>query len=129
MADDQERRRASRRAALQRGAVAETLVATRLSAEGWDVLAQNWRGGGGEIDLVILRDGCLRFVEVKLRVPEDTLTDDAVPMHKQLLLRNAAAAWCVAHGDPPVEQAFLVAYVDASRTPWAIRLLDDAFDG
>ncbi|MEL6349991.1 MAG: YraN family protein, partial [Myxococcota bacterium] len=36
-----------------------------LRRDGWDILATNFRGGGGELDVVALRDGLLRVVEVK----------------------------------------------------------------
>lgn len=36
-----------------------------LAAEGWEILARNWRTRGGEIDIIALRGGVLAFVEVK----------------------------------------------------------------
>lgn len=103
-------------------------MADRLAADGWAILDRNWRGGGGEIDLVARLGGRLRFVEVKVRLPDDTLSDDAVSPHKQARLRGAARAWLALHGDAE-EQCFLIAYVDATASPWAVRWLDDAFDG
>ncbi len=98
-----------------------------LVAQGWSVLDRNWRGGGGELDRVVLRGGELRFVEVKLRAEDDALADDAVPAHKRSRLRGAARAWLEAHGEhATAASAFMVVWVDAAgRT----RLLDDAFDG
>ena len=93
------------------------------------MLARNWRGGGGEIDLVALAADRLRFVEVKVRVPEDPLSDDAVPPSKQHRLRRAANAWIAEHGALAEEHCFLVAYVDTATSPWTIRWVDDAFDG
>jgi putative endonuclease len=109
------------------GAAAERLVEENLRTDGWALLDANWRGGGGELDRVMTRDGHLRFVEVKLRADDDALADDAVPHHKRARLRGAARAWMEARPDVPfVSCAFTVAWVDGTG---AVRLVDDAFDG
>lgn len=72
-------------------------------------------------------DGKLRFVEVKVRDPADILGDDAVSPHKRRRLKSAAEAWLAGMAGEPVEACFLVAYVDATVDPWAIRWIDDAF--
>ncbi|MDP2306719.1 MAG: YraN family protein [Pseudomonadota bacterium] len=112
---------------MQRGHLAEVLVAERLAARGWTIHARNWRGGGGELDVVAGHDGKLRFVEVKVRDPADILGDDAVSPHKRRRLKSAAEAWLAGMAGEPVEACFLVAYVDATVDPWAIRWIDDAF--
>ena len=117
----------SRKEALERGARAEVLVAERLVGRGWTLLASNWRGGGGELDLVVAHDGKLRFVEVKVRDPADSLGDDAVSPHKRRRLRAAAETWLAGCAETPLEACFLVAYVDTAATPWAVRWIDDAF--
>lgn len=102
-------------------------MAAALVAAGWQVCARNWRGGGGELDVVVEREGQLRVVEVKLRAVEDPLTDDAIPPSKRSRLRSAARAWLSARGEPDREVCFLVAWVDAKSGE--IGWLDDAFDG
>ena len=47
------------------GRAGESAAASLLEAEGWSVLARNFRGRRGEIDLVTFKDGVLAFVEVK----------------------------------------------------------------
>ena len=79
-----------RRRALRAGADAEERVASLLAADGWSVLARNWRGGGGELDVVVARGVAVRFVEVKLRDPADPLGDEAVSASKRSRLRSAA---------------------------------------
>lgn len=99
-------------------------MAERLHAEGWQVLARNWIGGGGELDLVVARGDALRFVEVKLRA-DPAFAEDALSVAKQARLRSAAAAWLASRGEWRGEQAFLVVWVDGE----ALRFVDDAFDG
>ncbi len=108
------------------GKEAEDHVARALVDAGWTEWARNWRGGGGELDIVVTRDGATRFVEVKLRDATDPLGDDAVAFPKQRLLRQAARAWLAVHGEPRRECAFLVAMVDHDGM---VRWIDNAFDG
>ncbi len=116
-----------RRRALRAGADAEERVASLLAADGWSVLARNWRGGGGELDVVVARGVAVRFVEVKLRDPADPLGDEAVSASKRSRLRGAARAWLLSHsGLDPHDLAFLVAFVAPDGV---VRLVDDAFDG
>lgn len=119
---------ASRRDAWDRGRRAEALVASRLQADGWEILARNWHGGGAELDLVVRRDGALRFVEVKARDPRDEGALEAMTHDKRRRLSRAAEAWLDAFGEPEREAAFLVAVVTMGPGPWTIAWIDDAFD-
>jgi len=49
------------------GRLAEQAAARMLERRRLTVLARNWRGGGGELDLVALEGDTLVFVEVKAR--------------------------------------------------------------
>ncbi len=116
----------ARRASLVLGARMERLVEGLLSADGWEILARNWSGGGGELDVIALRGGEVRFVEVKARDLEDPLSDEAVTSSKRTRLRRAARLWLQQSAwDGPA--AFLVALVDT--TDETVRWVDDAFDG
>ncbi len=128
MDDDAEKLRAARVAAQRRGAVAEDFVADDLVRHGATLLARNWRGGGGELDLVAQIEGRLRFVEVKAR--HDDVLDplESIGPQKRRHLVSAAEAWLSAHGVHAEELAFLVAVVDLGATPWSVRYLDNAFD-
>ncbi|HEX5714119.1 MAG TPA: YraN family protein [Solirubrobacterales bacterium] len=83
------------------GRQAEELVAGRLAAAGWEILARNARTRHGELDLVA-RDGrTLVFVEVKAGRagarfgPERPVL--AVDARKQRRLRRLATAWMAAN--------------------------------
>ena len=58
---------------------------------GYEVLAQNWRGRAGEIDLVLARDGCVVVCEVKTRATvRYGVPAEAVDWRKQRRLRALA---------------------------------------
>jgi putative endonuclease len=116
-----------RRRALRRGHDAEAWVAQLLEAQGWSVLARNWHARGGELDVVVERDGVLRFVEVRARDPRDDTGLESIGPTKQRRLRAAAEAWLLAHGEPEREVAFLVAIVALHADGWTVEWLDDAF--
>jgi putative endonuclease len=119
---------ARRRRALQRGYETEDLIAKRLSDAGWTVLSRNWRGGGGELDLVVMREDSLRFVEVKARKADDALAWEAVTRAKRRRLMGAANAWLRAHDVYFDECAFLVAFVAWTGEVPQVSWVDDAFD-
>ncbi|HFE66718.1 MAG TPA: YraN family protein [Chloroflexi bacterium] len=64
----------------QLGAWGEGVAATHLEAEGYRIVARNWRCRQGEIDLIAQAGATLVFVEVKTRrgrsmgSPEEALT-------------------------------------------------------
>ncbi|MDQ7777907.1 YraN family protein [Paracoccus aminovorans] len=47
------------------GRMAEDSVAREYGMRGYDLIAERWRGQGGEIDLILCKDGEYVFVEVK----------------------------------------------------------------
>jgi putative endonuclease len=117
-----------RRAALLVGHKAERLVGDTLEQRGWTVLCRNWRGGGGELDLVVLRSGVLRIVEVRARSGDMVTAEDSVTPSKQRKLRRAAEAWLLSCDEAWTEVAFWVVVVDLSSDPWTFRWIDNAFD-
>ena len=118
----------TRRAALQSGHDAEAFVEEALAAARWTTLDRNWRGGGGELDRVVVRDGMLRFVEVRARATDDVPAEETISPSKQRKLRRAAEAWMLDHIVSVDEIAFLVALVDLSTDPWSVTWIDNAFD-
>ena len=109
---------------MTRGRDGEEQAASALEADGWRVLARNWRGAGGELDLVVQKNRRLRFVEVKTRSEGDPVGIESVGVAKQAHLVRAARAWIRVHEPDVIEMAFLVAMVEGKRITW----YDDAFD-
>jgi len=78
------------------GAAAERAVARYLARRGWRVVARNWRGGGGELDLVAVRGSTVALVEVKSRGDAGALREP-VRAAQAGRLRNAGAAFLARH--------------------------------
>lgn len=103
-------------------------MAEALITLGWRVLAQNWKAAGGEIDLIVIRDRAVRFVEVKARVDAAIDGEEAITPEKQRRIGAAANAWWMANEVDAEEFAVLVAVVDVHEGETTIRWIDDAFD-
>jgi len=75
------------------GRSAEWFALLLLLAKGYRLRHRNWRGAGGELDLVMERRGEIVFVEVKARSGED-FGGAAAALHdkkKRILTRVSAA--------------------------------------
>ena len=76
------------------GVSGEDLAAQWYEANGYQVLARNWRCRDGEIDLVVRRARTIVFCEVKARSSEAFgLPVEAVTHAKRRRLRVLAAKW------------------------------------
>jgi len=115
-----------RRKAVALGEEAERVVARRYERDGWTVLAHRWMGGGAEVDLIVRDVDRLRFVEVKLRKPEDPVGFEAVDARKVARLRRAGDAFLVDYQGAVREACIAVALVACVDGRWSIDLLDDA---
>ena len=82
------------------GRYGEDLAASRLAADGFEILERNWRCSDGEIDIVAVEDTTLVFVEVKTRTTDGYgYPAEAVVGRKAARLRKLAARWLVEHPD------------------------------
>lgn len=108
----------------------EWLAATWLRLKGYRLLDRNWRGGGGELDLVMERGGAVVFVEVKTRSGSDFGgAAAAVRETKQRAIRRASAAYLSRRGlwDRPTRFDVVAIHRTTSPPWWAIRHYRDAF--
>ncbi|MCB5944938.1 YraN family protein [Acidocella sp. KAb 2-4] len=113
---------ARRRAAQALGCGAEDLVAERLVAKGYQILARRLRTKAGEIDLVAANAGRLLFVEVKARA-SFTEAAYAVSARQQARLLAAAELALALHPDWAREETrFDVALIAAG----GVEMIEDA---
>jgi putative endonuclease len=79
---------------LDLGARGEDLAVAWYTSQGYRVLGRNWRCREGELDLVVSRDRCVVFCEVKTRTGTGFgLPAEAVTGEKQRRLRRLATRW------------------------------------
>jgi putative endonuclease len=65
----------------------EWVALVYLRQLGWDIVARNWRGKRGELDLVAYDDPFLVFVEVKTRrLPAELPPEDQIGREKERML-------------------------------------------
>lgn len=110
------------------GAHGEELAVAELKRLGFKILERNFRGGGGEIDVIAVEKGVLVFIEVKARESGRFGTPfDAVHPGKQKKIASAARAYLAQKRLGEVGARFDVAGVDLDATPPVVTLLRDAF--
>jgi len=80
------------------GARGEELTAEHYVADGYEILARNWRCRQGELDLVLLRDRVLVFCEVKTRRSDRFGSPiEAITRDKRQRIRVLAGRWLDEH--------------------------------
>ena len=107
------------------GETGEDLAASWYAANGYDVLARNWRCRDGELDLVVALGRLVVFCEVKTRSSERFGTPlEAVTRDKQMRIRRLAARW-LEDGAPARPRA--IRFDVASVMNGRVEVLEGAF--
>ena len=109
------------------GAQGEETAVRYLMRRGWRILDRNWRGGGGELDIVALRAGTVAFVEVKSRGDPGALGDPIVWAQRERLIRAATAYLARRPGLAEASSRFDVITIDQTRRRGRVGHLADVF--
>jgi putative endonuclease len=112
------------------GRAGEAQAARFLEAQGYVLLARNWRIREGELDIVAREGDTLAFVEVKTRrTHTHGAGEESIDARKQQRLAQLAERFLAAHPDLAFRQCrFDVVVVDYTQRPAQIRLYRNAFD-
>jgi putative endonuclease len=81
-----------RKAAENKGRVAEVVAITLLVAKGYALLKRRYKSPSGEVDLVMRKGDVTAFVEVKARASHDEAVESVTP-YQARRIANAAAHW------------------------------------
>ena len=73
------------------GSAGERAAERFLVRRGWTIVARNWRGGGGEIDIAATRRGVLAICEVKTRGDAWALAEPLTAAQRARIGRAGAA--------------------------------------
>jgi len=108
--------------------VGEALVRDLLVRARWDILAENFRCQGSELDLVAAKGSTVIVVEVKTRRSIDALLlpESLLSPSKILAIRRGAQKVLADLGTCPETVRLDLALVCASPKPWLARYLCDA---
>lgn len=80
------------------GKKGEQIARSYLEEKGYHILEINWRFKQTEIDLIVMKDEVLVFVEVKTRIGDYFgYPEDAVSRKKQTALQRGSAAYIHLH--------------------------------
>ena len=111
----------------QLGQQGENLAVTLLQKKGYSILAENWRFGKNELDIVAKIGNTIAFVEVKTRSTEffgDP--SQAVSPNKQKRTIQAANAYLEAH-QIDLEARFDIISIVVSNGKTKLDHIEDAF--
>ena len=76
------------------GASGEEMAARWYEANGYEVLARNWRCRQGELDLIVRRNRTIVFCEVKARTTDAFgVPAEAITREKRQRIRVLASLW------------------------------------
>lgn len=108
----------------------ESFAAAHLKARGYEILAQNYRSGRGEIDLVAQDGDCIVFVEVKTRRSLKFGTPQAaVTTQKQRQISKIALRYLQAHNqfDAPCRFDVIAIHLSPQLELLKLEQIENAF--
>lgn len=101
------------------GRLGEQIAADYLRARGYQVVEANWRGRGGELDLVAINNGTVVLVEVRSRSTTTGSTAvESVGRDKQRRLLRAAEEYLARYApNAPARIDVITVYLAPGRAP------------
>ena len=97
------------------GTLGEVRAEQHLTAQGFEILAHNYRIPGAEIDLIARKGDLLVFAEVKLRTDNAMVSGlDAVNLKKMRRIYKTAVRWLCEH---PVDAQPRFDVIEITDTP------------
>ena len=109
------------------GIFGELFASRFLRNNGYEILCSNYRAKGGEVDLIVRKDGVVSFVEVKTRNADSFFSpSDAVDGQKEMNIKNTAAVF-LSQTKISAEVTYDIIEVILDKEKYAIRHIINAF--
>ena len=125
------RKRVSRKSAVSKrkskkhlGDSFEAQALQELQRLGWSILDTQYYTPYGEIDIIVMKDGCVWFVEVKGST-SDYISYERVSKAKRLRIQRSVEHWIMEHEVEYEELEFVVCFRTKNGLDW----IRNAFDG
>lgn len=113
----------------QIGAEQESAACAYLEQNGVTIVERNYRTRRGEVDLIVLHEGYLVFVEVKYRAGADCgFPEEAVTAAKQRTICKVAEWYLYTHGTIMEQAPHGVRYDVIAILGAQVRWIQNAFD-
>lgn len=96
----------------QTGKAGENLAKEYLIKEGYQILKTNFRTRAGEIDIIAFKNNTLVFVEVKLKIGEETGSPEEMINQRKILKIQQMAEFFL-QTNPRLAEAFPSQQIDA----------------
>lgn len=110
------------------GTLGETMAASYLQQQGFELLHQNWRNGHWEVDIIASRGGVLHFIEVKTRrTKKFGHPEESVSRKKLLNLINASEAYLYQQPQWQRIQFDILAITILKTSPTEYFLIEDVY--
>lgn len=109
------------------GQQGEQLIADKLQAEGYKIIARNYLKRAGEIDIIAQKDDLVAFVEVKTRYNPLFDSAEIIDPIKQKKIMIVAKQYLAEHNVHDLYCRFDVALVEHSHGTQTVTYIFDAF--
>jgi len=108
------------------GRQGENLACQFLARRGYRIISRNFRGSGGEIDIVAQKDNTLYFIEVKTSASADFgYPEQRITEQKKTRLLRTAREFLKAFPQQDLEKVFSAVSVLRLRGRWHIETFHD----
>lgn len=107
------------------GDIGEEQALAHLTKHGFSLVERNFHCRGGEIDLIVQKEGMLVFVEVRKRASGQFggAAASVIPA-KQARLKKAAQFYLQRYAEPPVCRFDVIA-IDGDRLNWIVNAIEE----
>lgn len=110
----------------EKGDWGERIACELFTSQGWGILAQNWKMGHYEVDLVLHKGDTIVFVEVKTRTSAEVDPIEAVDKRKRAHLIASADVF-MKHYELPFEFRFDIVGITGTPEAYEVEHIPDAF--